>query len=71
MYLNLVEMQQTGVFEGRLVQATYEVVNEVIVITGVKVLTTGIWEEQTGEALISLGRRMIEAYGDDMLAPAR
>ena len=71
MYSNLIEMQHIGVFEGRLVQATYEVINEVIVITGVKVLTAGNWEEQTGEVLKSLSQRMIEEYGDEMVALAR
>ena len=64
-------MQYIGVFDGRMVQATYELINEVIVITGVKVLTAGNWEEQTAEALKSLSQWMIEEYGDDMMAPAR
>ncbi len=64
-------MQYIGVFNGRMVQATYELINEVIVITGVKILTAGNWEEQTGEALKSLSQWMIEEYGDDMMAPAR
>ena len=64
-------MQYIGVFNGRMVQATYELITEVIVITGVKVLTAGNWEEQTGEALKSLSHWMIEEYGNDMMAPAR
>ncbi len=64
-------MRYIGEFKGRMVEATYEVINEVIVITGAKVMTAGNWEDQTGEALKSLSQWMIEEYGDDMMAPAR
>ena len=64
-------MQYIGMFDGRMVQATYELRTETIVITGVKVMTAGSWEEQTSDALESLGQWMIEEYGDDMMSPAR
>ncbi len=41
-------MQYTATFKGRMVQATYELINNEIVVSGVKVMTEGGWEEQTG-----------------------
>ncbi len=61
-------MQYTATFNGRMVQATHEIIDEVIVITGVKVMMAGNWDEQTGEALYRIRQWMIAEHGDEMLS---
>ncbi len=68
-------MQYTATFNGRMVQATYELINNEIVISGVKVMTEGAgrsrgggWEEQTGDGLKYFGRLMVWEYGDEMMS---
>ncbi len=39
-----IEMQYTATFKGRMVQATYELINNEIVVSGVKVMTEEGWE---------------------------
>ena len=48
-------MWYTATFKGRMIQATYEIINNEIVVSGVKVMTEG-GEEQTGDGLEDLGR---------------
>ncbi len=62
------EMQYTATFKGRMVQATYELINNEIVVSGVKVMTEGGWEEQTGDGLEDFGQWMIEKYSDEMMS---
>ncbi len=61
-------MWYTATFKGRMIQATYEIINNEIVVSGVKVMTEGGWEEQTGDGLEDLGRWMIEEYSDEMMS---
>ncbi len=61
-------MQYIATFNGRMVQATYEIINNEIVVSGVKVMTEGGWEEQTGDGLEDLCQWMIEEYNDEMMS---
>ncbi len=61
-------MQYIADFNGRVVQATYERANNEITISGVKVMTAGNWEEQTGEALNRIRQWMIAEYRDEMMS---
>ncbi len=61
-------MQYTATFKGRMIQATYEIINNEIVVSGVKVMTEGGWEDQTGRALDDFGQWMIEEYSDEMMS---
>ncbi len=61
-------MQYTVTFNGRMVQATYELINDEIVVSGVKVMTEGGWEEQTGDSLEEFGQWMIQEYSDEMMS---
>ncbi len=61
-------MWYTATFKGRMIQATYEIINNEIVVSGVKVMTEGGWEEQTGDGLKVFGQWMIEEYGDEMVS---
>ncbi len=63
-----IEMQYTAIFKGRMVQATYELIKNEIVVSGVKIMTEGSWEEQTGDGLEDFGQWMIEEYGDEMMS---
>ena len=63
-----IEMQYIITFNGRLVHATYELINNEIVVSGVKVMTEGSWEEQTGEVLEDFGQRMIKEHSDAMMS---
>ncbi len=62
------EMQYTATFKGRMVQATYELINNEIVVSGVKVMKEAGWEEQTGEVLEDFGQRMIKEHSDAMMS---
>ncbi len=57
-----IEMQYTATFNGRMVQATYELVNSEIVVSGVKVMKEAGWEEQTGDGLKEFGQWMIPMF---------
>ena len=61
-------MQYTTTFNGRMVQATYELVNSEIVVSGVKVMKEAGWEEQTGDGLKYFGRLIVWEYGDEMMS---
>ncbi len=68
-------MWYTATFNGRMVQATYELINNESVVSGVKVMTEGAgrsrgggWEEQTGDGLEDFGQWMIEEYSDEMMS---
>ncbi len=61
-------MWYTATFKGRMIQATYEIINNEIVVSGVKVMTEGGWEEQTGDGLEDFGQWMIEKYRDEMMS---
>ncbi len=63
-----IDMQYTTTFKGRMVQATYELIINEIVVSGVKIMTEGSWEEQTGDGLEDFGQWMIEEYGDEMMS---
>ena len=41
-------MEYIAEFDGRMVRATYDLVNDEIVVSGIKVMKAGSWEEQTG-----------------------
>ena len=61
-------MQYTATFNGRMIQATYELINNEIVVSGVKVMMEEGWEEQTGNSLEEFGRWMIREYSDEMIS---
>ncbi len=61
-------MQYTTTLDGRMVRAIYELINSEIVISGVKIMTDGSWEDQTGIALDDFGQWMIEEYSDEMMS---
>ncbi len=62
-------MQYTATFKGRMIQATYEIINNEIVVSGVKGHDGGGgWEEQTGDGLEDFGQWMIEEYSDEMMS---
>ncbi len=63
-----IEMQYTITFNGRMIQATYELINSEIVVSGVKVMTEGTWEEQNGDVLEDFGQWMIKEYSDEMMS---
>ena len=66
--MEAIKMQYIATFKGRMVQATYELINNEIVVSGVKVMTEGGWEEQTGDGLEDFGQWMIEEYSDEMMS---
>ena len=59
-------MEYTAEYNERMVRATYDLVNDEIVVSGVKVLKAGSWEEQTGIALEDFSQWIIEEHGDAM-----
>ncbi len=61
-------MQYITTFNGRMIQATYELINNEIVVSGVTIMTEGHWEEQTGDGLKDLGQWMIETCSDEMMS---
>ena len=61
-------MQYTTTLKGRMIQATYELINNKIVVSGVRVMTDGGWEEQTGDSLEDFSQWMIEEYSDAMMS---
>ena len=64
------DLKYIGEYNGRVVEATYDLINDTIVIAGVKIKTAGTWEMQTGKELERIGQWMIEEYGDDMMMTA-
>ena len=63
-----IEMQYTTTLHGRMVQATYDLVNDEIVVSGVKVMKEAGWEEETGDSLKYFGRLMVAECGDEMMS---
>ena len=61
-------MQYTTTLKGRMIQATYELINNKIVVSGVRVMTDEGWEEQTGDGLEDISQWMIEEYSDAMMS---
>ncbi len=61
-------MQYTTTLKGRMIQATYELINNKIVVSGVRVMTDEGWEEQTGDSLEDISQWMIEEYSDAMMS---
>ena len=62
------QMQYFADLNGRAVQATYELANNEITISNVKVMTSGTWKEQTGEAFNNIRQWMIAEYEDEMMS---
>ena len=63
-------LQYIGEYKGRVAEVTYDIINDAIVVTRVRVMTAGTWEAQTGDALERIGQWIIEEHGDDMMMPA-
>ena len=61
-------MQYFTNFNGRVVKVTYELGNNGITISCVKILAAGNWEEQTGEALNGIRSWMISECEDEMMS---
>ena len=61
-------MQYTTTFKGRIIQATYKLINNKIVVSGVRVMTDEGWEDQTGDGLEDISQWMIEEYSDAMMS---
>ncbi len=61
-------MQYTTTLKGRMIQATYELINNKIVVSGVRVMTDEGWEDQTGDGLEDFSQWMIEEYSDAMMS---
>ncbi len=61
-------MQYTTTLKGRMIQATYELINNKIVVSGVRVMTDEGWEDQTGDGLEDISQWMIEEYSDAMMS---
>ncbi len=61
-------MQYTTTLKGRMIQATYKLINNEIVVSGVRVMMDEGWEEQTGDGLEDISQWMIEEYSDAMMS---
>ena len=61
-------MQYIATFDGRMIQATYELINNKIVVSDIKVMKEGNWEKQTDDGIEDFGLWMIEEYGDEMMS---
>ena len=61
-------MEYIAEFDGRMVRATYDLVNDEIVVSGVKVMKEAGWKEETGDSLKYFGRLMVAECGDEMMS---
>ena len=59
-------MEYTAMYNGRMVRATYNLVNDEIVVSTVMVLKAGDWERQTGPALEDFSQWIVKEHGDEM-----
>ena len=64
--MKLVEMEYIAELDGRMVRATYDLVSDEIVVSGIQIMKAGSWEEQTGRALEDFSQWIIQEHGDEM-----
>ena len=55
-------MQYLATFDGRMIQATYGLINNKIVVSDIKVMKEGNWEKQTGDGIEESISKQVKSF---------